>query len=76
MTIPLAPVDISYILNYKMNRRNVDDIPIKKHPSKTLYENIKTFELIKSNKLKIDINKVSGITTLNKFNPQDLGLPK
>ncbi len=61
-----------------MNCRNVEDIPIKTQPSKTLYQNIKTFTLKKkfnSNIIKVDDN-IPGFASRNKFNPQDLGLPK
>lgn len=76
-TIPIAPLHISYILNSEINCRNVDDIPIKTQPSKTLYQNMRTFTLKKSHKIDINTNNtIPGVASLSRFNPQDLGLPK
>ena len=74
--IPIAPLDVSYVLNSEMKRRNVEEIPIKTQPSLTLFQNMRTFKLKKSNKPKFNLEKVSGFSSLHKFNPQDLGLPK
>lgn len=71
-----APIDASYTLNNNNNKIDFKNIPIKTSLSKTLYENTRTYKLIKSNKVSFDINKVSGFASLAKFNPQDLGLPK
>jgi len=74
--IPIAPLDVSYVLNSEMKRRKVEEIPVKTEPSITLFQNIRTYTLKKSNKPNFNLEKVSGFASLHKFNPQDLGLPK
>lgn len=79
MSITLAPIDISYTLHTNMKRRNVNNknIPIMKQCSKLLYENQLTYKLAKKLKpIKQDISNVKGFTTLAKFDPADLGIPK
>lgn len=72
----IAPVNSSYTLKSNNKCNNVLDIPVKTLPSKTLYHDVKTFTLRKTIKPKFDLEKVTGFASLNKFNPQDLGLPK
>lgn len=76
--IPLAPIDVSYTLNSTMQRRFVEteNIPIFKNSPKLLYNDEKTFNLIKSFRLNSDISKVKGISKMTKYDPQDVGLPK
>lgn len=74
--IILAPIDVAYTLNTTIKIRKVEDFPIMTQKPKMNYENIKTYQIVKKSKPTFDINKVMGFATMNKFNPQDLGLPK
>ena len=79
MSIPLAPVDVSYTLHTTMQRRNVEQqtIPTMTQGPKMLYENQKTYKLAKRLKpVNQDISNVQGFASLAKFDPQDLGIPK
>jgi len=72
----MAPVNSNFVLKSINNCNNKRDIPIKTQPSKTLYHDIKTYTLRKKNKIQFNLENVTGFASLNKFNPQDLGLPK
>lgn len=76
--IPLAPVDVSYTLNNTMQRRKVnsDEIPILKNGPKLLYNDEKTFNLVKRNRRVVDMSNVKSLSKMAKYDPQDVGLPK
>lgn len=73
--IPLAPVNISYTLHTSIQRRHVNEIPIITQQPKMLYSYQHTFNLIQP-KPKPSYDSVSGFASMDKFDPQDMGLPK
>ena len=73
---PRFPAKVFFLRFHNTNDKNTLDIPINQNKPKTKYTGMKTYLLNTITKPKVDMKKVSGISQMSKFDPQNVGLPK